>query len=397
MGFLGTRGLTPVKSMSSALTRGLLLAQTASSGPPFTLPSVFAGDRGIAFVQLIKLAIHDKKNFYKQKRNSHKNVEVDRITSLELWKFYVRHRNDPRHVASKFKGLKEKSFRMLARDWLKVYIPVEGFAKMVTNFGAINSILHLAYLLMLNLDEKNAEIWLLQVLKDRVALDVHSYEIVGLNNLRVTYHVPIPIGTSQTQSSSSNIVAFDTTKSFSQTNLVSFKLVIEFPFNTTTFLFDKQKAKVITGYLHDRPLGDDDIDTMKNPGPNNYYWGGCLTTLQSYINTIGKKGMPVLNIPPSFKILNIANDPADKQIEAMYSQGFIYSHNRVPDKNNVDYYLADKESVSLTVAHIAQLIRVYKTRNLRVRDPYKAYEPFRKKINNDFQVWLTNALAKNLI
>lgn len=162
-------------------------------------------------------------------------------------------------------------------------------------------------------------------------------------------------------------------------------------------MFDKQKAKVITGYLHDRPLGDDDIDTMKNPGPNNYYWGGCFTTLQSYINTIGKKGMPVLNIPPLFKILNIANDPADKQIEAIYSQGFIYSHNRVPYKNNVDYYLADKKSVSLTFAHIAQLIRVYKRRNLRVRDPYKAYEPFRKKINNDFQVWLTNALARNFI
>lgn len=174
---------------------------------------------------------------------------------------------------------------------------MRSFAKMLSDFGDFNSAQHKAYLNLINLTEMNANLWLPAVFRDRITLDIHSFQIVAGKNLRITYHLPIPLRRSQFYKNKSKIIASDS-QNFFNTNLLSFKIVREIKFNSITRSFEKKSAKLITGFLHDQPLKDDDIQTMLNVSPNNHYWGGSKRVAQLYINSIGRTGMKPLPGPP---------------------------------------------------------------------------------------------------
>lgn len=107
---------------------------------------------------------------------------------------------------------------------------MESFAKMLSDFGGFNSPQHKDYLNLINLTETNAFLWLPAVFRDRITLDIHSFRIVAGNALRITYHVPILLRPSTFYKDKNKIIASDT-QNFFNTNLLSFKIVIEIKYN----------------------------------------------------------------------------------------------------------------------------------------------------------------------
>lgn len=140
--------------------------------------------------------------------------------------------------------------RILSKDWLQLDVTIKSFSKMLSNIGSYNPPQHCSYLKLLNLTESNAHLWLTAIFRDRIALDIHSFRVVtttaNVSALRITYHVPIPIRPSNfykknQKQNIQNIIASDTTNFFNtNTNLVSFKVVIEIKYNPQTRSFDKK-------------------------------------------------------------------------------------------------------------------------------------------------------------
>jgi len=230
----------------------------------------------------------------------------------------------------------------LSKDWLQLEVTMKSFSKMLSNIGSYNYPQHYSYLKLLNLTEKKAYLWLNAVFRDRIALDIHSFRVVtSLGNvpaLRITYHVPIPIrpanfykNKKKQKKNIPSIIVSDTTKFFN-TNLVSFKVVIEIKYNYQTRSFENKKAQLITGFLQDKPLKNDDVLTMLNPSQNKFFWGGSKGTTQLYINSIGKTGLKPLPTPPFFEVLQKATDPVARQIELKYPNRSIFTHYQKKDK-----------------------------------------------------------------
>lgn len=87
---------------------------------------------------------------------------------------------------------------------------------------------------------------------------------------------------------------------------------------------------------------------MINISPNGAHWGGSINTLQNYINGYGTNGMPPLQVPILFPILNraTASEIQGQMIEKIQGQiiekhynnngpykGFIQTHYRRIDSN----------------------------------------------------------------
>lgn len=121
------------------------------------------------------------------------------MTGWELWKFVRKNQNstDLNHIARRFARYSEKQIRRISKDWLFLEVTMRSFAKMLSDFGDFNSSQHKAYLNLINLTEINANLWLPAVFRDRITLDIHSFQIVAGKDLRITYHVPLPLRRSQ--------------------------------------------------------------------------------------------------------------------------------------------------------------------------------------------------------
>lgn len=185
---------------------------------------------------------------------------------------------------------------------------------------------HKAYFNKLTLNEQNAEIWYPRLFEDRMRLDIHSYSVFKDNTLRVTYQVPIPLRRSRLYKNNYKIIDADKDKFFSKTNIVNFTIVVEFTFNSTTQQYDRSSGTLITGFLHNLPLNADDIETLLNVSPNKLYWSGSKRVTKKYLQTVGVEGMPDLDNPVSFQVLNKAVKPSAQQAEARHKNDFIYTH-----------------------------------------------------------------------
>ena len=305
---------------SDIRTKKRLVVQAALSGINFNFPTVFLGDKGVDFLNLIRKADDYKTNTFlpmSQQHNNYIALHYGRVTGYELFTYFRRNCNNRSNVAYKFRGYSEECFRKLAKGWFDVRVTQKSISKILSDSADLNSAQHRAYLAKLGLTEKNAETWLVQAFKDRVTLDIHSFEIFPNNALRLAYLVPIPV--KQSQNSPSNIIACDSS-GFFKSNLVCFKIVFEIPFDFRTRSLNKKGARLITGYLHNSPFKADDKQTLLHPSPNTPFWGGHKGTLRAYLNTIGLTGMKPLPQPVEFKILNRAKSSAAKQIEAKYAR-----------------------------------------------------------------------------
>ncbi len=100
-------------------------------------------------------------------------------------------------------------------------------------------------------------------------------------------------------------------------------------FNSTTQQYERTSRTLITGFLHNLPLKTDDIETLLNVTPNNKYWGGSKGVTKKYIRAIGIKGMPALDNPVSFQVLNKALTPSAQQAENRHKNGFINTYSKL--------------------------------------------------------------------
>lgn len=285
------------------------------------LPQRFAAEQGKDFITLYAEVCAEKAQIYPA---TSKQVTFNRVTGSEIILYVNNHSNDPTSVASRFAryNYSEQEFRQLPGDWVDCDITLKSFRKMTTNTGAANAPQHSETLKLINLTAKNSHLWLPPLLKTRIAYDIHDYQISTFGNqvvLLVSYHLPIQLGVS----GSSQTVAWDV-KSHFNTNLLDFKIVIEFPFNQQQSKFERTQSRLITGYLHDMPFKLDSIQTLQSVSPNGLHWGGTPATFQTYLSGFGISGMPAIKGPILFPILNLAtiHEPKGQQIEQKYMQGF---------------------------------------------------------------------------
>lgn len=79
------------------------------------------------------------------------------------------------------------------------------------------------------------------------------------------------------------------------TDLVNMVLLLEHsPNRVKVGTYFNKKAVVVTTFLHNLPLKADDIANLLWLTKNVTPWGGSITVVQNYINTLGTKGMPFL-------------------------------------------------------------------------------------------------------
>lgn len=302
-----------------------LATQVALNAPLYKLPNVFAGEKGADFATLIRDATTAKKAKY---LNSANKVNASRVTGFELWEFICDNKYDPTSIAYRFAGYTELQVRQLAPDWLDLTVTPKSLAKTMSDFATFHSPEHKAYLDKLGLNEQNAGIWYPRLFEDRMRLDIHSFSVFPDNTLRVTYQVPTPIRRSRLYKNNYKIIAADKDNFFPNTNVVNFTIVVEFAFNSTTQQYDRGSGTLITGFLHNLNFNVDDIETFLNVSPNYSYWGGSKGATKKYLRTVGVDGMPKLENPVSFQVLNKAVNPSAQQAEAMHPSGFIDTHRK---------------------------------------------------------------------
>jgi len=268
------------------LRERLLCTVVVLQATPFKLPSFFAGDYGESFHSLIvecqraKLLNNPNPNGI----NSNYTCTTTDVKSHELFVFICDNKHIPRHVAQVFAHLSEDQVRQLSSDWLNVKVEARSLTKMLMGYGSFNAPEHLLYLLLIGFTLLNVTDWLPRIFEDRIRLPVHSYSVNANKNLRAVYEVPILLRKSRLFKKY-KIFASDSSKFFN-VDLVSFTVVIEFTFDENTKSYIKNSGNLITGFLHNKKYKDDDIDTLLNVGPNNFYWGGSRGVIKNYIKTI---------------------------------------------------------------------------------------------------------------
>lgn len=326
------RGLVKIKQglikTKDKVRERLLCTQIALQSVPFKLPSQFVGDYGPYFPILLAeckaakiLNNPDPNN--KTGKTKYTCTHAD-VKSHELWLFICANKHRSGHITQVFAHLSEEEVKQLPGDWLDLVVDERSLAKFLLDYASFNAPEHVLYLLKLGLSLSNVTSWLPRIFEDRIRLIIHSYRITTNNTLRITYEVPILVGPSGFASD---------LFTFFNVNILSFTLVIEFTFDATTLSYIKNSGTLITGFLHNHPYKADDIDTLRNVGPNNYYFGGTRGVAENYINTIGTKGMPTLKEPINFRILNLGVTPAARAIEAQFPNGLMETQVLQPSTN----------------------------------------------------------------
>lgn len=289
------------------------------------MPSQFAGDYGPHFPILLAecraAKILNNPDPVNKTGNCNYTCSLADVKSKELWLFICANKHKPGHITQIFAHLSEDQVKQLPGEWLDLVVDERSLAKFLLDYGSFNAPEHVLYILKIGLSILNVTGWLPRIFEDRIRLIIHSYRITTNNTLRITYEVPILLGPSSTKY---QIFASDLFNFF-KVNILSFTIVIEFTFDATTNSYIKNSGTLITGFLHNKPYKDDDKDTLRNVGPNNYYFGGTRGVAENYINTIGTTGMPLLtgSGPINFQILNLGVTPDVQNLEAKFPNGLM--------------------------------------------------------------------------
>jgi len=301
----------------------MLCANVAFKAVIHTLPKTFAGNEGKSFADLIRQTTADK--ITNSLPNSNTNNSC--VTGFEVCKFINKNKNKPGHVTQMFSGYTNKEIKQLSEDWFDLRATPRSIAKCVLDCASFNSPEHMAYLALIGFNINNVDVWFPRVIEDRIRVEIHSYQVLNDDTLRITYEIPIPLCRSVAYKKKYKILALDP-NNFFKTGLVSIKIVIQFTFNKKTNQYNKKSGNLITAFLHNLPYQSDDIQTLLSGGSNNYYFGSNRGVTQKSINSIGSLGMPSLPGPGPilFRLLNKSVTQVDKQVEAKHKSGFIGTH-----------------------------------------------------------------------
>ena len=99
--------------------------------------------------------------------------------------------------------------------------------------------------------------WLLTLFQNRTYLNIHNFEPSFSKGLLITYQVPL-------------VMKSGISRRFN-TNVVSVRLVIEYPMDKETGFLMKIKVRLITFFVQNDPFLQDDINTLLNICPNTMF------------------------------------------------------------------------------------------------------------------------------
>ena len=153
----------------------------------------------------------------------------------------------------------------MPKGWLKLDPTQKALAKCLSDFITKNLFEDFEYLKSIKLTVENAENWLGKLFEDRVFLNIHSFQKSNNKSFRVTYEIPISIRQSIYNQ---NPIANDKKNLYNQTDLLSIKIVIEFPYNRFTQSYQKDKGTLVNLFVHNNPYKDDEMESLLKNCPN---------------------------------------------------------------------------------------------------------------------------------
>lgn len=271
-------------------TRSAKIAQcgtVALNAKRIVLPKKCVLDEGVDFMYLLAAALAVNPS------------STSRITVLELVNFVDTNKHISGHIAQKFQKYTLDhylGFRQLSKPWLRVIIELRAVAKVLTDYGGINSSEHKEYFNKLGLTINNFVKWMVEILEDRCYSPIHSYELTN-KSIKVCYHIPIAI---RPGPFTLIPIARDLSNFFnSPSDLVDSVWVFEYENNSfsnrsTIMPGDPlfYTGKLITGFLQNRRLAPVDIAALLWFTPNTNPWGNNAGVITHYTQTTGKTGMP---------------------------------------------------------------------------------------------------------
>ena len=179
------------------------------------LPTKLASDEGSKFHSLILEAVAYKKY----------TTFNERITSYQLYQYICDHKRDPSSAAYNFQTYTEDDVIMLSKDWLMINTPEKSLGKHLSDSVFLNYPSHKYLQSLLGLYEKNAEYWIPELYEDHCFLNVHTFQALPNNVIRLAQDVPLAI--TKNQSYTTNSFALYT-HNVLNTDIISVTIVIEF-------------------------------------------------------------------------------------------------------------------------------------------------------------------------
>jgi len=151
------------------------------------------------------------------------------------------------------KYLNQDEYSVLSPSYLQnIKVPEKALSKMLSPYGAINSLEHMYYFAELNLIKQNATLWVAELLQDRCYLNPHSYQACTKNNWRVTYQIPIAVQPSAYQRQPYAFYQNNQNNVFN-TDLVCCTVVFEYTYDPLTKTYNKT-GRLVTAFLRNLPF-----------------------------------------------------------------------------------------------------------------------------------------------
>ena len=247
------------------------------------LPKNFPADKGELFAILINLCLTEA---IATANRQNKKRDKKRVSSLELYQYIQRNKNNLNHVASRFSEYSEDDIRLFPKSWLSLDIPVDALAKCMCNYASEHSEQHMEFLKEIGFTYQNMVGWMLDVLKKRCSLNIQSFERNTDNGFTVSYQIPVtPIKTN-------NIF---------NANLLSIKIITAYNLKDSDTYH--KRGKLVTVYLQNTKLQFYEKDCLLKKSPNAIHWGGDPNVASNFLNLLTDKGLRPVVVPPYFRIL----------------------------------------------------------------------------------------------